>query len=459
MSCNLSKNSNLGQVWTPDAIAEYMAKKLFANLDGSRVNSILDPACGPATFSKALIAEKDKDFSLVSFDIDSRFTDYTNEINSRSDFSYSIVNQDYLLNENLINSFDAIIVNPPYIRHEELENKYRYAKYLERVYGENLDKRSNIFAYFLLKCVVDLKPNGVMCAIVYDALKETLYGKKTLKLIDKYAEIISIEHFETPFSDAIVDANILLIRKRVKPKIKNSKKIYKDNSDFVPLNELLEIKRGISFIQRSIFIADKQDEFYNLSLPLFVKQGTLKGYLVKADKRAYLFESYNNVSEDLLFWLEQRAELSNKKGKKLINKSVTAPIIFNYYIRNNPRHLLNVDEINVSDNFYSSTPKNNFPSEVAWLLLNSDLYLRKIVNSGRSQGSGLIKLQLFEYKGALVPDWNFLTKYQVEDILIIANELLKNNATKENVTERANAIIGKYFNELDSQSQITKNNR
>ena len=451
MACNIPKNSNLGQVWTPDTIAEYMAKKLFANLDGSRVNKILDPACGPATFSKALLAEKHRNFSLVSFDIDSRFTHYTNEINSLSDFNYRIVNQDYLLNDSLINSFDGVIVNPPYIRHEELENKDRYTKYLEMMYGEKLDKRSNVFAYFLLKGVIDLKPNGVMCAIVYDALRETLYGKKTLKLIDKYAEIISIEHFETPFSDAIVDANILLLRKRTKPKLDNSNKINIDNSGFVPLNELLEIKRGISFIQRSIFIADKKDKFYNLSSPLFVKQGTLKGYLVKADKRAYLFESYNDVSEDLLFWLEERAESSNKKGKKLTNKSVTELIIFNYYIRNNPRHLWNADKIDVSDNFYSSKTKNDFPSEVAWLLLNSDLYLREIVSSGRSQGSGLIKLQLFEYKGALVPDWRFLTKYQVEYISKIANDLLINNAIKENVTNAANEIIGKYFNELDSQ--------
>ena len=451
MFCDIPKNSNLGQVWTPDVIAEYMAKKLFTNLDKNRVNNILDPACGPATFSKALATKKDRDFSLVSFDIDSRFTIYTDEINSLSSFSYRVVNQDYLLNHNLISSFDAVIVNPPYIRHEELENKTKYIKYLEEMYDEKLDKRSNVFIYFLLKGIIDLKPNGVMCAIVYDALRETSYGKKALKLIEKHAEIISIEHFESPFSDAIVDANILLLKKREKPKLNISNTIHKDSSGFVPLNELLDIKRGISFIQRSIFMADKSDQYYHHSSPLFVKQGTLKNYLVKADKRAYLFDSYNDVSHDLLLWLEGRAEFSNKKGKKLTNKPVTAPIIFNYYIRNNPRHLWNSDQINVSDNFYSSTTKNAFPPEAAWLLLNSDLYLREIVNSGRSQGSGLVKLQLFEYKGALVPDWRLLTKCQVNDVFLVANNLLVGNPTKEQVTKAANEILGRYFNELDSK--------
>ena len=440
----LERKANLGQVWTPEYIAIKMAQNLSLHLNEN--SKILDPANGPATFSKALKIASSRNFHLTCYDVDKRFSKLTEKVNKELQIESIVNNQDYLLDKSLTCSFDGAILNPPYLRHEKLKNKNEYANYLEKIYSEKIDRRSNIFAYFMLKVINDLKVNGVMCAIVYDAIKETAYGRKTLTLLNNHAELISLEHVKAPFDDVLVDASVFLFKKRKEPIVKRSTQSTEDGS-FVFLHQLMDTKRGTCFIKRDIFLADKNDPYFELSSPLFIKQANLKGFEIKPDNNAYIFEK-DEVPSDFLNWIEKRAVANGKRGCKLTNKKVSLPIIFNYYIRNNPRHLFNPNNVNVSDNFYASYPKNNFPSEVAWLLLNSDLYLNKILKEGRNQGNGLIKLQLFEYKNAQLPDWGLLSEQQVDEIYKVAVNLLKNKDKREKVVDTANSITRKYFNDF-----------
>tara|TARA_R110001592_G_scaffold193454_1_gene440630 strand:- start:4436 stop:5782 length:1347 start_codon:yes stop_codon:yes gene_type:complete len=445
---DLKREPKLGQVWTPNDLASQMSRSLLKHLNKDA--KIIDPACGPGTFSKALANNKSQNFSITCFDIDQRFSELTAQINSELRIKSSIKNVDYLLDDSLTSLFDGAILNPPYLRHEELKNKNKYVTFLENKYAVKIDKRSNLFCYFLLKTLNDLKVGGVMCAIVYDAIKETAYGKKTLKLLNKHAELISIEHIKTPFVDVLVDANILIYKKR-KDVISESIILDNDeNSNLVNLDELLDTKRGTCFIKRDIFLAKKEDPYYYLSSPFFIKQGQLKGYHVLPDKSAYIFNKSHQMPEKFIQWIENRAKINGKEACRLTNNNVNAPILFNYYIRNNPRHLINKDNFNVSDNFYASTPKHNFPVEAAWLLLNSDLFINKILDKGRNQGNGLIKLQLFEYKNVKLPNWNKLKPSEVGFIAKIANKLLNNKEEKEKVVNQANFVIRKYFNEFQS---------
>src|SRR5699024_7423879 len=128
-------------------------------------------------------------------------------------------------------------------------------------------------------------------------------------------------------------------------------------------------------------------------------------------EKAYLYSKDESLDESLTTWLKDKAssidknnktlnkEIAEKPEKWLYHKKYSPPIIFNYYVRSNPRHLLNKNNLPVADNFYGISP-NDFPIKMAWLLLNTDIYLNCILSNSRSQGNGLRKLQLYEYRNA-----------------------------------------------------------
>jgi hypothetical protein len=122
-------------------------------------------------------------------------------------------------------------------------------------------------------------------------------------------------------------------------------------------------------------------------------------------------------------------------------EGVAGPILFNYYIRKSPRHLWNASNVAVADNFYVSAPTDGFPAEVAWLLLNADKYLEPIVSASRNQGNGLQKLQLFEYKNVVVPDWRLLPGKEVAKLLRLSRTLIAREASYSAVRQAANKAI------------------
>jgi hypothetical protein len=77
---------------------------------------------------------------------------------------------------------------------------------------------------------------------------------------------------------------------------------------------------------------------------------------------------------------------------------------------------------------------------VHWVVANSDQNIKNLLTASRMQGSGLRKLQLFEYVNSYFPDYR---KFISEDIRIIHEigytaiaeswplEQLKENATKQ----------------------------
>ena len=72
---DLKREPKLGQVWTPNDLASQMSRSLLKHLNKDA--KIIDPACGPGTFSKALANNKSQNFSITCFDIDQRFSELT----------------------------------------------------------------------------------------------------------------------------------------------------------------------------------------------------------------------------------------------------------------------------------------------------------------------------------------------------------------------------------------------
>lgn len=442
-------NGPLGQVWTPDDIAIQMIEMLFEHANGN-IPFLLDPSCGPATFEKGLLTTKRKPDRLLGLDVEDKFVSFTKDIISSNGISGNIIKKDYLLQNDFADEFDAVIMNPPYIRHENIDNekKDEYHRYLNCHLDIKIDRRSNLFALFLLKSIIDLKSGGLLCAIVYDAVSQSAYGKQTLKILDEYCELIENKSVKAPFDGAIIDGNIILYRKKHKRSIaKDSLSNYSTPDGFVSIDNLIKIKRGTGLKLRKAFLVNNDEPLFDHAIPFFIKQQSLKGLVVSENhaNNAFVFKNLSDIPKDVKSMIEQRLVDADKVPDKITHNPISAPILFNYYIRGNPRHLYNPRRITASDNFYCIEPKLDFPEEVAWLLLNSKYYLSEIVSTGRSQGNGLKKVQLFEYKSAIVPDWTLIPEKSLIEIRKSAESLIENDLSIEEVKSVSNTYVEKYL--------------
>ncbi len=138
-------NRDLGQFFTPPNVVKKML--------GLRENngSILEPSCGDGAFLKQL------EEHAVGVEVD------------RTVIRDSRVIFGDFLSYPLRNKFDTIIGNPPYVRYEDILHPtkalldYRF-----------LDKRSNLYLFFISKCIDHLNDNGEIIFITpRDFLKLT----------------------------------------------------------------------------------------------------------------------------------------------------------------------------------------------------------------------------------------------------------------------------------------------
>lgn len=443
---DISKDEFLGQVWTPADIAKHIVKMASAATDGT-IDRVLDPGCGPGVFEKAFVAAGITPNYLLALDVDPLLAKITNTLIKKAGFNGEAKQLDYFACMEFRDSFDMVIMNPPYIRQELIspEEKYKIAFYLKNELGVSINKRSNLLIYFLFKAIVDLKAGGVLCAIIYDSVMQTSYGKKAMDDLQEYMEPISYERIEAPFENVIIDAHIILMRKREKPVQPADAIVDKLPPGMANMDDLLITQRGTALPYRKVIVASDSDKFYSNSTGIFIKQSRINGLILKDPyEKAYLIKDEKNNAQ-LTNWLLKRCRDLGYNCSGIRCRPIEGPILFNYYIRNNPRHLINTLQYAASDNFYVSSPKSGFPIEAAWLLLNSDMYLDCIMQQARRQGSGLLKLQLYEYRNALVPDWNLLTAEQIKKIRDKSIALIKTDANAKLISDIANQLVDKHI--------------
>lgn len=130
---------NLGQVFTPPGVVELM---LGLCRNSGRV---LEPSAGDGAFLKALQA---RGRDCTGIEIDARVAPEGALV--RDFFSYPLKEQ-----------FDTIIGNPPYVRYQDIPESTR-----QRLKSDLFDGRSNLFLFFIEKCVRHLKPGGELVFIV-----------------------------------------------------------------------------------------------------------------------------------------------------------------------------------------------------------------------------------------------------------------------------------------------------
>lgn len=419
----------LGQVWTPKDISGKMAQlvKPFVN----HSSKILDPAAGPGTFIQAFIAEQVPFEHFLSCEID-----LTMEFEYQSlpeSVSHTLTICDYLtyISEEEV---DAVIINPPYIRHELLtkQRKEWLAKW-GQANQFSFSARMNFFGYFLLKASAEMKIGGILCAIIYDSIDNTTYGKQLTTYLGQRGDFLYREKVAAPFDGVIVDAEILLWQKGAVTSEYQDPPSDKLEKGWCRIDDLSKVKRGTSFPNRKNFVFPL-GVGGELGLPLVTKLGPSEGLFATPNSKG-LFRPESPAE----FQRENSISVNDNQGS--YPRPVKAPILFNYFFRDTPRHILNRALIAASDNFYCVTPNDTQLSDLFWFLANSPQFERKLYKYARKQGSGLFKLQLFEYKALPFPDYRIFSQEEFAQVVSLAKTAADGKWDRDTIQREAGEFL------------------
>jgi hypothetical protein len=498
------RKDQLGQVLTSSIVAGLMVDLLVKDLEG---DLILDPCVGKNIFFRMLEKKENqfgRKFKKIGIEVDPHIVpkDWFNKKDDR---------QLYLQNFFDFNpplKFDGIIMNPPYVRQENLvdsriNSKEKIIKALKSEYSHFIDKRQNLYVYFFMKAHQLLKGNGKLVAICYDSWLYTQFGDLFKKFLDENFVTKIVLHFEErAFLNVEVGATVLELLKRPlsssgddRPSFRYTKyrkpEDYEHNSSVLrietaSLNDLISCvrKEGDPFIfPTDVFIqlsdlcrgrirrgiSPKANEFFLLENPRFretvpivkdVKR--INGFAVsQKDLRYIISTDGNSMSEGLCSYLEyikhrivnaQRYKVLNKEiesGRKWYKIRLVEPGIFllNYYLRKNIRFIYNPEKYYASNNFYVFDTAIDPLLAVA--LLNSIFTKIGVIQNSRTQGGGLRKIQLYEFRRVPVFNPAVLEKNVSLELKELGSKLLDTrNANSQGVLKKIDQILFDVYTEF-----------
>ena len=428
------RSEQLAQVLTPQSIADVMACELLRDRP-SRGLRILDPAVGPGTFPAALArsGQLRSTDCITAIDVDKVMLDNARQTFSTLPCRSELIRGDYLL-ERDVEAHDLAILNPPYIRQEWLDSKARYLSRFQTQYGLQVPGTSNLYVYFLVKAVQDLRLSGRFVCLVYDSWQATRFGRWLVDVLEHCCDgLRTIAVPSQPFGGRLIDATIISGRRvawvsRPTPSVLLSKNEGPLDSvqGLCEIQRLCATARGLRLKQADFFLSDSA--LAPKGATPFVKKlnGSVEfvvpsdhpesALLIKPGDRLPAVEAVlyrrlasarkapsNNVS--VLTWYRERRE-----SWLFHHAAPQALFLFNYYLRRRPLHRINNTTRVYADNFYGATPLSPINPAAMLALLNSTAVCVGLLARSRNQGGGLAKLQLFEYREALVPDWTAFSK-------------------------------------------------
>lgn len=497
------QDENLGQVFTSAILAKFMIRLLR---DNSKPNSsILDPCIGPNTFFKAMT----EDFSnchLKGVEIDINLI--TEEINKFYESPNRTLIKGSFFDLPVSEKFDLIVQNPPYVRQELLSvgaNSKESIRYNMSSLLSTIPSQSNLYIYFLLKSVLHLKEDGVMVAVIYDSWLYSSFGKFLKESFLKLGHIESIYHFKkSAFDNVEIGATVI---KFVKDKS------HKKSISYYPLNDLNDlrtynglnanclklkqqelltysfnnqsiinyksnlfkelktivsqpIQRGTSAVVNGYFIFSK-NELPELK-PIIKDVSQIKTYTANQEN-AYILAVNGSISNETKQYLESvkneilktptqkfiavKRDIETKRDWYKINLKATGNFIFNYYLRNNIDFIYNPNKFLSSDNFYILNIKDN---ELAnFSILNSSFTRLNTLSNSRSQGNGLRKIQLYEFKEVKVIDVKKLSEPTIKKLELLGKELMyvsRYENGQKHIIEKIDLVLIDEYNEKTSSS-------
>jgi adenine-specific DNA-methyltransferase len=203
----------LGQFFTPQAIAEYMAAAALEVAPAT----VLDPGVGGGVLLRALAGG---DRRLFGLDVDPDAV----ELASESLPNAEIVVGDFLaasawpLSEQ---TFDVVIANPPYIRHHNLSADHKaLAQHYAARLGRKVSSLSGSYVYFFLEALLRLNEGGRLVFITPTEFLDVRYGQAVKEaLLDccDIDEVLVLEMDELAFEGVLTTSAITVATRRAQP--------------------------------------------------------------------------------------------------------------------------------------------------------------------------------------------------------------------------------------------------
>lgn len=459
-----------GQVQTPEAIGLRMAERLLRNRAPEPIR-ILDPCVGPGTFPRVLARSgvlRDRD-ELTLLDIDPKMVAESSKWAREQGLKFSAKCADYIALE-LKSQYDYAILNPPYVRQEWLDRKEQYSAWFQERYGLRVPGTSNLYVYFIIKVLNELRRGGRLACIVYDSWQFTRFGNWLTQVLETECDSITMEpEGNQPFNDRLIDATVIYAQKRRSTRsealrLSGYRRVdtgpLSTVQSFCVLTDVFQSRRGLRLKQADFFLCDIGAQKKFGATPFVKKVSKFSGYQVPKDHcEAALLLSPGNLKPSVSLELIRRLREARKRPQENVSiltwfkerrdswmlhrRPPYAQLIFNYYMRNRPKHIFNPRHA-YSDNFYGLVARSPI-SSLAWLsALNSTAVCIEILSRARNQGSGLAKVQLFEYRNVHIPDLRLCSRSEVRKFEQLGLELLDCDSRGGTLT-RIDELVASVF--------------
>lgn len=208
-----------GQVFTPCKLADFLGDLCVAELRSPR--TVLEPAIGHGLLVHKLL-ERTGPLDVVGVDTDPLMIDLSRRLLSRGCNRLSLINHDFLALENHdfpFGKFDIILSNPPYVSAREIS---RLDSYLERFSWLDMTRETNLYCFFLLRCLELLDTDGVLTFLIPATFMGATFAAPIRELLATKYSLEGVFHIplsgaQQVFSNSIISAMVIVVRNSAPP--------------------------------------------------------------------------------------------------------------------------------------------------------------------------------------------------------------------------------------------------
>ncbi len=207
-----ARERTLGQVFTPPAVAKFMAGWVARG----RPRRILDPSLGRGVFIQAL-RELDgrlpRGTRITACEVDPAMIEAS--AGACASMQVDVRREDFL-GARFSDVFDGIVCNPPYIRHHESKRGEAMFRAFDRLAGERLSRLTNEYGLFLIRIWSLLAEGGRAAVIMPAEWLNADFGvaiKRHLLRENAIDAIIHFKHAADVFDGVLTTAAIAFLRR------------------------------------------------------------------------------------------------------------------------------------------------------------------------------------------------------------------------------------------------------
>ena len=475
---------NLGQVFTPKIIADFM----IGLFDGDKTAKVLEPCFGTGVFVDSLIEHGFTNICANELDI-TLFNTHSKNPN------ISYLNRDFLsFDDNT--KYRLVVMNPPYVRQEEIDNLCAFGITKQKLRKETMYKdlpaKSNLYCYFILKALSLLDDIGQLIAIfpstwtTKDSFLNTAINNSGFTINSQFNCV------GLPFgNDVLVDVDIVIISKdkHKKPKKKisyvNDSMVEEEgfeqsiitNDYHCKLSLIAKVKRGFSSGYNDFFFRDIEGHNFK-TVPCLSNPRSCKLFITTNKSfNKCLIINQKSLNKELIEYIRDHEKIvmetkepavvfrniSNGDKWYLFNpaKEKAGTIVFSYIVRDKMRFILLHKNALVRDNFY--TISTDADSNLLFSLLNNYYSYSRLEIVGKKYGAGLLKLQKYDISALNILNPTVLSQDDKDALANLSVQIINRSISVEQYYDSVTLILSKYevmsFEDIKNTYLKLKNER